>query len=838
MELKDYQKETLKQVKLYLEALSSQKRKYDKFRELDPEYDSDFTKKAWESVTDAQFTSKRNGLGEYLPNFCLKVPTGGGKTLLATYMLDLIQNHYINNKAGLVLWIVPTSQIYRQTLSVLRNREHPYRQALDVSSGGRTIILEKGNHFTPQDISENLCIMILMLPSANRQNKETLKMFQDSPGFEMFFPAEDAPKEHEELLKDIPNLDIYSGENGFFSVQIKTSLGNTLRRIEPIIIIDEGQKAYSERAQQTIRGFNPKVVVELSATPPVGSNVLISVSGQDLNKEEMIKLDLHIINKASTEWKHTLLSSVEMRNSLEEQAEMYQGKTGRYIRPISLIQVERTGKNQRGEKFIHAEDAKDYLVKECGISPDEIAIKSSDKDDIEGINLLDSDCPIRYIITKSALQEGWDCPFAYVLTVLSNSSALTSMTQLVGRILRQPYAKKTGMKELDESYVYCFQESSKNVLDAIRQGLTNEGMGDLAGRIIESEERPKSEEVAIPYREKFKHFEGKIYLPRFVVQEEENWRDISYEMDLVSRIDWNKVDLEPVKKLILSSASKKDQWLDVNLSQEVKEVVQKTRSTERIAGLTIDYVFMTRHLLGLVPNPWVAYEMAETVIQALRIDYDNKTISSNLVFIVEELVKQVEQEKDRLAEEIFHQLIEEKLIHFFIEETSGYRLPTRIKVKTTKKPLVHDNYSPMQLSLFEYYPEDDFNELEKKVAIYLDKQEKLLWWYRNMARADYFVQGWKKNKIYPDFIFTESHEEKENDYSKVYIVETKGLHLKNDDTKYKSDIFKLCNKLGREISWDKLGLEFEEKAIEFQVVFDNEWEKGFNQMFEKKDVTI
>ena len=92
----------------------------------------------------------------------------------------MINSIYLKKKTGLVLWIVPTNQIYRQTINNLRDREHPYRQVLDLSSGGRTLILEKGDRFTTQDVNENLIIMMLMLPSANRQNKETLKIFQDA----------------------------------------------------------------------------------------------------------------------------------------------------------------------------------------------------------------------------------------------------------------------------------------------------------------------------------------------------------------------------------------------------------------------------------------------------------------------------------------------------------------------------------------------------------------------------------------------------------------------------------------------------------------------------------
>src|SRR5207249_3543200 len=85
-------------------------------------------------------------------------------------------------------------------------------------------------------------------------------------------------------------------------------------------------------------------------------------------------------------------------------------------------------------------------------------------------------------ITKQALQEGWDCPFAYVLTILTNPHSKTAMTQLVGRILRQPYARKTHVPALDESYVYCFQRA--DLLKEIREGFRQEGLEELQGRIV------------------------------------------------------------------------------------------------------------------------------------------------------------------------------------------------------------------------------------------------------------------------------------------------------------------------------------------------------------------
>jgi len=186
-------------------------------------------------------------------------------------------------------------------------------------------------------------------------------MFRDNGGFQEFFPMEDDLKRHKEMLEKIPNLDTFESESSFWGRQIKTSLGNTLRLLNPTIILDEGHKAYSETAQDTLRGFNPSLILELSATPTEASNTLIDIKGIELSREEMIKLDLHIINKASPDWKDTLLESIKKRNFLEKRATEYEANSGVYIRPICLIQVERTGKEQQGGKFIHSEDVREYL---------------------------------------------------------------------------------------------------------------------------------------------------------------------------------------------------------------------------------------------------------------------------------------------------------------------------------------------------------------------------------------------------------------------------------------------------------------------------------------------
>src|SRR5207247_2392292 len=98
------------------------------------------------------------------------------------------------------------------------------------------------------------------------------------------FPSEEDRDGHAALLERMPNLDTFEKDDPFWGKLIKTSLGNTIRLLEPLIILDEGHKAYSEQAQNTLRNLNPRMIVELSATPPKEANNLVVITGQQLLK--------------------------------------------------------------------------------------------------------------------------------------------------------------------------------------------------------------------------------------------------------------------------------------------------------------------------------------------------------------------------------------------------------------------------------------------------------------------------------------------------------------------------------------------------------------------------
>lgn len=419
------------------------------------------------------YATRSDGAGRSIPHVCLKIPTGGGKTYLAASILSKL-----NITKGLALWIVPTDAIFVQTWASLTNRSHPYRRMLERATGGRIKVMRKDDPIQRLDVENSLCIMVIMLQAVNRKrNRNFLKMYRPSGAYGSFFPDVD------DKLRTTTMLDRYK-DLQMNDDSILHSLLNVFKICRPVVILDEAHKAYGNNPDNyvsMISQFDPRLLVEMSATPNrLASNILVDVSGRDLHREEMIKMPVNVEMASTMGWRNVLRRAKETQDTLENRAAVLKRKTGRYIRPVAVVRVERTGHDQMGGNWIHSEDVRECLVKDLGVPSGHIAIKSSTQNDLKGVDLMSEDCQICWIITKDALKEGWDCPFAYSLVILDRLKSERGIIQLLGRILRQPHTKRTGDPMLDQCYVFCNDSNTAQVTGYVRAGLAGEGMGEFA----------------------------------------------------------------------------------------------------------------------------------------------------------------------------------------------------------------------------------------------------------------------------------------------------------------------------------------------------------------------
>ena len=756
------------------------------------------------------FSPRHDGIGRPVPNVVLKVPTGGGKTFLATQILSRIFGQFLNKNTGFVLWIVPNEAIFSQTLRHLSDRQHPYRQALDRAAAGRVRIMQKTDRLDARDVEGQLCVMLLMLQSANRETNEALKMFQDRGDVHGFCPPEGDQAAHAAMIQRIPNLDHYDG----FLPMVKDSLGNALRIIRPVVVMDEGHKATSDLAFRTLYGFNPCFVLELTATPkdvqPRGgrtphpgrfANVLVEITGKELDREGMIKMPLNLDARQGTDWKATLAASLAKLDDLDQRAVAFRGETNRYIRPIMLVQVERTGADQRASGHIHAEDVKDWL-KTAGFDDAEIAVKTAETNDLsqpENLDLLSPTNRVRAIVTKSALQEGWDCPFAYVLCSLAASSNLNAMKQLVGRILRQPGAMKTGVAALDECHVVTHHAATAGVVAAIKSGLEEDGLGDLVLAISQSEPGAEAKTTRqIHRRNDFVSTE--IYLPKVLLIDDGQARELDYETDVLSEVDWRGFDPQAIADRIPDNAQAVESQLQRISLTDGQELFAAEQIAAGLESLRFDPAYAVRMTSDIVPNPFVGREIVGRLVSAVeRRGFSEAKIGSLASLIVEELRKGLDTERAARAEAMFRADVATGRIQFRLRlDGKNWRMPFTIDTAEpdTARQLVNRSGGPLQRSLFAPVYESEFNTDERDVAVYLDGEKALVWWHRNVARAQYGMQGWRRAKIYPDFIFAVERSEKSR---RIVVLETKGDQLDNLDTAYKRDVIEF---LSANFSWD------------------------------------
>ncbi len=874
MELKGYQQGVLRKIDHYLALLAEKRSDAEDFVAFQKSRGkeavlADFCRDTWDQLNNervlpylrdkegntvvAPYLSRHDGLNRSIPNVCLKVPTGGGKTLLATCTIERVQTDYFKRQTGLVLWVVPSDAIYRQTWKQLANRVHPYRQTLARASGGRVKLLEKGDAFSLLDVEGQLCVMLLMLPSAARQSKETLRMFRDSGRFTSFFPPEDDSEKNRSLLNTVTNLDINDlADLGYMdgvipgSLSIKQSLGNVLRLVRPVIIIDEGHKAYSDTARETLCGFNPRFLVELSATPNTGgkhqSNVLVNVPGNDLKDEEMIKLPINVDNEDKGGWKHTLTLAHQKLEELTKEATLLQAESGRYIRPIMLVRVERTGKDQRDSAFVHAEDAREYLQDKLGVKEEEIRLKTSENDELGDDDLLAETCQVRYIITKDALREGWDCPFAYVLAILSKTTANTALTQMIGRVLRQPHAQLTHKQALDECYVFTFDQDVSQAVEGVRKGLQDEGMADLASSVKVvgggGGKQRLTKKVTINRRAAYSAVPT-IFLPRVLARDEgaaKGYRLLDYDRDILGDLEWesfrylqaDSVKIEEQEKLKRTIAR-----VDLDQKDEDEKGLFKHELVDEIPDEGLDIPFLVRQLLDVVPNPWQGMRILDDTLTVLRSrGVSDKRLYVNRLDLLKVMKLDLRKQVDCAAEALFRNKLESGDISLRLvssgDATLNWELAKTLEIEVSDEDrlLYRKDGGDIEKSLFEKVYQRDFNDLEKDTAWYLDSRETVYWWHRiAVNQRSYSLQGWQRNRIYPDMLACVHGTE--NGKFKFSVLETKGEHLKgNDDSEYKRKMFELLTAhVDTAIRAGELDLGESANQMSFTMLMEKSWQQ-------------
>lgn len=733
MKLKKYQQSALDTLKNYLDDLEKVRSKFAFMGITNQPYNSDYFNET--------------------PFVCIKIPTGGGKTYVACHAVNEIMRTALKNKMGrgLVIWFTPSEAIKTQTLLKLKDRKDWHRRVLDeeFENGIRIFSNEEALQIRKQDVEDNLCIIISSLDAFRKEKslQKKYKVYQENGALLSHFENEDPG---DELEKD---------EDG----AVVNSLANVIRMHNPLLVVDEGHKTKTKLSIDFLNELNPSFVIEYTATPRKGSNILVDISAAELKEEEMVKIP--IVLESAAQWQNSLPRGIDKRNELEKQAKKVKGE---YIRPIALIQAQ---PKSRVRKNITVEEIKKYLL-EAKIPEEQIAIKISGRNELEGVNLFSRKCKIRYIITVSALAEGWDCAFAYVLISVANVGARIAVEQIIGRIIRMPDAKRKQNEALNRSYIFAsarnFNEAAGNIISGLeKNGYSKSDLigASKNGDVIDPQQvdRAINKDFAVPMvslgNEKLtfeeligEDFElaGQDYKFDFEVHFDSDGRVV---IDIEKDNRWHKGKQQILNLTYKDKNFSKEelvQWLDKKLRFTLLAKEDKVKFVEKV-----------------VDNQLTRMSLSD--------------LSVNRYVLLDQINKHIVKVLEKCAKKKFDNLVSKKKIGAKTFES----FPKSILLKREIPQQYNKNY---------YEKIDGLNKEELNFVDRLDLQTlpNIVFWVRNREKQDpFYIQGWKRNKFYPDFVAVTKK-------GNILALEWKGEdRVSNEDTAYKVKIGEMWEKLGK-----------------------------------------
>ncbi|MCK4342398.1 MAG: hypothetical protein KAY37_11825 [Phycisphaerae bacterium] len=327
-------------------------------------------------------------------------------------------------------------------------------------------------------------------------------------------------------------------------------------------------------------------------------------------------------------------------------------------------------------------------------------------------------------------------------------------------------------------------------------------------------------------------------LPRFCVKNGSEYQALDYFRHLVAKVDVEAFDYKFDWPLNQAMKDAKDRFYRVSLGDSELE---RTYETE------VDLIETDRQVLGwltaALPFDYLSFKQLRVIVHRVFERLCKCELSCmvrerlGLVkFVVRDHIERFIQDQVNLqTHKAFDDLYKKRRLHFYLHcKQCRFHIPDCITINAAKR-LTHDDGDQIEKSLFDYVEDESHNEYERAVALVLDRDANVLWWYRNLVGQDHFdIQGYQRYKIRPDFVVQSGTRQRPE--HRVIVIESKGKHLQgNLDTNYKRTVADYFEKVGRKVTWQQLGQDFQPHVFRFQIL-DEAQEHGRDWQDELRDI--
>ena len=843
MQLKEYQHQTLRDLELYIETLNNSKSLTVAYSQYWAERGVSFN--GFSNNYLHPYINSVNGV----PRVTLKVPTAGGKTFIACNAIKRIMDKLQTGAPNqVVAWFVPSDTILKQTLEKLQDVSHPYRQTIDALFSHRVVVVDKeaalmGQGISPVQMHDNLTIFVLSAQSFI----ETIRAKKDKSSEQL------KPRAFRENGNFLEHTQYYTHPEQLISGADPTALIQVIAQQNPVVIVDESHNFKADLRVELLNNLSPRFILELTATPRDNSNIISFVDAMQLKRENMVKLPVIVENRNTP--KDVLVNAIRMRNSLEQHALEMEKQGGRYIRPIVLFQAQ----PKTDDDNITFDKIKANLIS-FGIPENQIKIKTANKDELKGHDLMSRGCEVRYIITVNALKEGWDCPFAYILATLANKTSRVDVEQILGRILRQPYTVQHQNPLLNLSYVFTssndFRDTVEKIIlslqkagfskkdfreatpvdspDTSKPTMTIPGLFDTPKQKAEEDEKDNgidlTEEESSAIKEQLKNTAQNEDIQNLQKQAEQ----MSEEYNKQIEEQTNGGELDPLAAITpkemyypinehykeaaagmnlpifytktVASIFSDEEWIPLEKSMLTKGFDLPTKDATvdftivRPSGVTIDvaesgddYVPVRRNnqqAIDFIRQQYMDKSatvqkdiLSRQIASMIKLDnvvepdikkYVDRAIANLDADEISSLVDNLYLTRDTIQEKIegllkdYQKQVFQQWLNTGRIQLDGHYTFLEV-IAMTKEELVGIDKGL-------YVAEETVNDFEYDVISAIADNPNVLFWHRNREKKEFCINGFINH--YPDFIVRMKS-------GKTILVETKGDHLVNDDSKNK-----------------------------------------------------
>lgn len=674
--------------------------------------------------------------GHSVPNVALCIPTGGGKTIVGLSAAIEVLNEHSYGKPNFVVWMVPSEAIYSQVLKDF-SPGGTYYSYVEKNYGKKINIKQVHDTWIDEDLDPiSTTILLITFQSIIRKNSsKSLQVYRNAD--------------------KVSSLSILMGES------VDPSLYILLKKVRPIFVIDESHRYYTEIGRDFFKQDNiASFIIELSATHKHYSsndypNIVFSVSGKTLISEQLIKKPIVYHSLSASSLEELVKTVISHQQLLESRSREALSR----VAPKVLISSEFTGAEQAEQEY-SAQNIKSILVKN-GVTSDTIAIKSSELDELSGKDLDDVNEKIRFVITKRALMEGWDCKSIFTIMLVNKIGADVTNFQLIGRGLRQPYKKYSKFPELNELHLYTNSISHDASVKKLTSFLSESGLSDAANDLVVASDSRVLQSFTLKKDLYIKHIAqvNKLLLNNSYITLLFLERNAKRLFEFT--VDDSEVD-EPeeiTQKIDLS----KNQVAGI-LQGRPRSTVKNASADFKINFSTKLYAFLFNELNLIIPH--------STFVNSIVIEQINRINDYKRSYRARsEILLKIKHKFNDALISFLDTYYHDEIIPVLKIESSLISQKLGLVININSIPdLAMDE--PFKRCLYGNIPKSIFNDSELSFARYIDRLPNILWMRNTPQNGVGFP--FSNGTFYPDFLLIKNIDQ-ENPV--ILFIETKGAHL-------------------------------------------------------------